>query len=371
MNAQTKKERFPFPLDLECGGSIPEFEVAWESYGKYDPGKDNAILVLHGLTGDCHASGQQNPNDAPGWWNAAIGPGLAFDTDRFFVVCMGTLGGWDGSTGPSSSHPEDGRPYGSRFPVVTIGDMVRTQGHLADALGIRRFYAVAGGCMGGQQAMEWARRFPERTERLLVIGSAPRPGDYRIALWNVMRQALCLDPNFNGGDYYGTEGPSRGIELASMFGLILRMSPEALTRRFAARRLASVSRIESPVKPVFEVEQFLHDATVKSVDRIDANGLLVLTRAMDLYDALRDETGTPFNQFASPTLLISYRGDIRYPPEEMESLRRALESVGCPVSHRIVDSPFGHGAFIHDFTSIEPLVSEFLTDLKGTSPPFP
>ncbi|MBM3540824.1 MAG: alpha/beta fold hydrolase, partial [Alphaproteobacteria bacterium] len=207
------------PLALECGRTLRGAEIAYESYGRLDARRANAVLVLHGLTADRHAAGGLLASTGrPGWWDAVIGPGKAIDTDRWFVLAPAALGGADGTTGPASVDPETGRPWAMRFPVVTVADMANANAALADALGIRRFAAVVGGCMGGFQVLEWMARHPERLERAIAIGATARTSAHNLGLWSVMRQAIRTDPRWNGGDYYGAAAPDAGVALLAMFG---------------------------------------------------------------------------------------------------------------------------------------------------------
>ena len=355
--------KFDSPLSCEEGGMLPSFGIAFETYGKLSPSADNAILICHGLTADSHAAGWNSKNDLkPGWWDIAIGPGKTFDTSRHFVLCSNVIGGCGGSTGPSSVNPPKNSRYAMDFPVVTIGDMVEAQSRLAMALGIKRFLCVAGGCMGGYQAIEWMRAYPEMMDKAIVIGAAPKASPYRIALWEIMRMAISLDPAFNNGDYYGASSPSAGIGLATAFGLILRMSPDALEYKFGLRKLPG-RESASPLEPRFEVEDFIRSAAKKAGGSFDANSLIFLTRAMDLFDVSRgfDSIGKAISGYKGGALLINYKTDWRYPPEENEVFRSALAENGSNVHCHIAESKLGHGAFVHEFGEIAPVIAKFLS----------
>ena len=351
------------PLALTSGSVLPGGCIAYEAYGTLNEARSNAILICHALTADAHAAGRHAPEEArPGWWDAMIGPGRPFDTDRFYVLCSNVIGGCGGSTGPSSLHPEDGRPYALRFPVVTISDMVRAQSLLADHLGIETFYAVAGGCMGGFQVLEWMSAWPGRLQRALAIGATPRTSPYTMALWHVIREAIRLDPDFCGGDYDATgRFPRAGMTLGTSIGMLLRMSAEMMEKKFG-RRLTHAGEPRYSLEAEFEVEAFFRRIGQSGADRFDANSLLYLTRAMDYFDltaggkSLREALGG----FRGKTLLVSYRSDWRYPPNQVDEIRAALEENGAPCTHRILESDFGHGAFIYDNAGTGEAAREFL-----------
>ena len=362
MLVRPQKTRFEEALELECGRVLKPFELAYESYGTLNQDRDNAVLVCHGLTGDGHAAGRHHRLEGRvGWWDATIGPGKPFDTDRFFVVCSNVIGGCDGSTGPSSIDPETGRPYGLRFPVVTVGDMVEAQVRLADRLGIDSFHSLAGGCMGGFQVLEWMTRYPARVRNAIVISSTARVSTHTLGLWEVMRQAIMRDPAFNGGDYYGGELPHAGFGVAQMVGMMTWMSREVMEQRFG-RRIRGGDVPSYTIGPEFEFQHFLHELGRNAAERFDANSLIYLTKAMDYFDFARTsgDLAEAFSSAKARTLLVSYASDWRYPPEEMEEIRVALQKAGVPVEHVILESAFGHGAFSHDSEGLGNLVREFL-----------
>lgn len=362
MIANTQCASFDKALVLESGQRLVEFSIAYETYGELNARCDNAILVCHGLTSTQHAAGRHDPAETkPGWWDAAIGPGKPFDTGRYFVVCSNALGGFGGSTGPGSTDPTTGRPYGVRFPVVTIADMVRAQRHLADHLGIARFHTVAGGCMGGFQALEWLKHQPERVGNALIISAGPRVSTHTIALWHVLSEAIRIDPAWHSGDYYDTGAPQAGMALAARIGSLFWMSRDVMDQRFGLKTVDN-EPLSFGFKADFEVEAFLARIGDGAAEKIDANSLLYLMRAMSYFDLSR---GAPSLQAAlrgvdARTLLVSYANDWRYPPQETETLAQALTSVGAPVAHRVFDSAFGHGAFIYDFDNLGTAIAEFL-----------
>lgn len=353
--------RFDEPLTLDGGAVLPAFEIAYETYGTLNGARDNAILVLHGLTGTQHAAGHDDRTGRPGWWDAAIGPGKPIDTDRWFVVSANALGSYGGSTGPASIDPATGRPWGMRFPIATIGDSVMSHAALSDRLGIDRYHAIIGGCFGGFQTLEWMARFPERVGSSVVISATPRTSTHNTALWYVLRRAICSDPAWNGGDYYDATPPDAGIGLATMFGALFWMSRDVMDEKFGMRRVAG----EAPdfgFEPEFAVEAFLDNAGRNAAGRIDPNALLYLTRAVDYFDMARgrDNLAEAFAAYRSPSLLVSYSGDWRYPAAEMDGIAEALAKTGAPCRHVTLDSDAGHGGYLYDVSGLAPLLSAFL-----------
>lgn len=353
---------FNEPLALQSGQWLNGFHLAYETYGTLNSSRSNAVLVCHGLTADAHAAGFRADGDARyGWWDAAIGPGKALDTDRLFVVCSNVIGGCGGSTGPASIMPETGRPYGLRFPVVTIADMVDAQARLADHLGIDRFQAIIGGCMGGFQVMEWMTMYPDRLSDAVIISATPRTTTHNLGLWEVFRQAIMRDPQFNGGDYYDGEGPMSGFGLAQMFGMMVWMSRDVMEERFGLK-LVEGADLSFSFEPEFAFQAFLHKIGANAGRRFDANSLLYLTRAMDYFDLARGHASLAeaFRKTTARTLLLSYASDWRYPPSEMDEIRLALEDNGLQVSHRTLESSFGHGAFVFDSEGAAEVIRSFL-----------
>lgn len=358
--------RFDQPLTLDSGAVLPRVDVAYETYGKLNAAADNAILVLHGLTGTQHAMGLSPETGRPGWWDSAIGPGKAIDTDRYFVVSPNALGSYGGSTSAASPDPETNLPYGSRFPIVTIGDSVESQALLADKLGIARFHSVLGGCFGGFQAMEWMARYPDRVDSSVVISATPRTSAHNTALWSVLRAAIRSDPNWNGGNYYTGNAPDAGLGLAAMFGALFWMSREVFESKFGLRRIEG----DEPLfgfEPEYAVEEFLEGVSRNAAGRIDANALFYLTRAIDYFDMGRGhaDLAAAFARYTSPSLLISYTGDWRYPAADMEEIAMALRQNNTPCRHDTLDSPAGHGGFLYDSERLRPVLQKFLAAPKA------
>jgi len=344
----------PEALDLEAGGRLGPVTVAYESWGTLSPRADNAVLVLHALTGDSHAAGQAGPgHSSPGWWSGLIGPGKAIDTDRWYVLCPNVLGGCQGTTGPSSMAP-DGRRYGSRFPVITIRDQVRVEAALADALGIEQWAAVVGGSMGGMRALEWSVMHPARVKRSIVIAVGATATAEQIALCSLQVRAIRADPHFAGGDYYeGTEGPGAGLALARSLGQISYRTATELEVRFG--RLPQDE--EQPLKGGrYAVESYLEHHGEKLLRRFDANSYVVLSEAMNHHDVGRRRGGvaTALAGVQAETTVIAIATDRLYHLSSQEELARLLP--GRP-EVSVVASEVGHDGFLVEVDAMGPLVA--------------
>jgi homoserine O-acetyltransferase/O-succinyltransferase len=370
-------------LALDCGRVLPEHTVSFETYGTLAPARDNAILVCHSLTKGAHAAGRHAPGDPrPGWWDAAIGPGKLLDTNRYFVICAETLAAGR-STGPASPDPATGRPYGLRFPVVTVRDMVHAQQQLITRLGIERLHAVIGGCFGGQQAIEWAIQHPGQVGNAVVITTTPATSAHSIAIFAVMRRLIRGDPAWNGGDYYGESPPAAGLGAAIAAAVPLWMSAEAMDARFA-RRLATPAPASpappatpTPASPApsatptgrsytleaeFEVESFIARLAAQSVHQLDPNSLMYLTRAVEYFDleAAYGSLERALAPVSARVLFLSYRKDWRYPAAETDRMHQALRARGADSRHVVLDSGLGHGAFLFDVAGLAGTVADFL-----------
>ena len=355
------------PFRLEGGGRLDVVDVAYETWGELDPDGSNAVLVCHALTGDSHAAGRAGPGHrVPGWWDDLIGPGRALDTDRFHVVCANVLGGCQGTTGPASEDPSTGKPYGSGFPVVTIRDIVRVQALLADRLGIATWRAVVGGSMGGMQALQWSVMFPERLRSLVAIATAAAASAQQIAWSMTGRRAVELDPGFAGGDYYDHEpgdGPHRGLALARSIAQIHYRSETVFDRRFGRGLIDPLDAAGTfSLDQRFDVEGYLDYHGDKLARRFDANTYLRLNKAMDLHDLGRGRGGVEaaLGRIAVPSLVMSIRSDILYPPAQQELLRDVLRAEGRRVGFYEIDSDDGHDGFLLEAAQIAPLVAGFL-----------
>ena len=356
----------PDELPLECDRRLGPITLAYETYGRLSPRRDNAVLILHALSGDAHAAGYHAPDDAkPGWWDLFIGPGKAFDTDRYFVVCPNLLGGCKGSTGPSSINPATGRPYGLDFPVVTIGDMVRAQRRLADHLGVERWLSMSGGSMGGFQALEWAVRYPDRVASAIPIATSARLGAQAIAFDEVGRQAIMADPAWRGGDYYGREAPWAGLAIARMIGHITYLSDARMHAKFG-RRLQDGDRLAYDFRTEFQVESYLKYQGDAFVRRFDANSYLYITKAMDYFDlaGAHGSLVAAFEKVRAEMLVISISSDWLFPTRQAKEIVRALKACGVPTTFLELDSSHGHDAFLLPNEPLAATIAAFLENVQ-------
>lgn len=367
---QTKQFTFAQeePFTLESGATLSPVTLAYETYGRLNAEKSNAILICHALTGSAHAAGYHTAvgDKTEGWWNDCIGPGKAFDTDRFFVICSNVLGSCYGSSGPPSLNPATGQPYGLSFPVVTIGDMVRAQLQLIDYLGISQLLCVAGGSMGGMQVLEWAANHPTRLKAAIPIATTAQHSPMLIALSEVGRQAIYADPYWNQGNYYQTETkPDVGLALARMIGHITYLSDESMQEKFG-RRLRGQEQYGYQFQTEFEVESYLQYNGSKFTQRFDANSYLYVTKAMDYFD-LTGETGTLAAAFHAAELVkflvVSFTSDWLYPTYHSKDVVRALTAVGADVTYLDIVSSWGHDAFLLEVETMTNLLSSFLSRL--------
>ncbi len=337
------------PLALDCGKQLQRFDLVYETYGTLNAARSNAVLVCHALSGNHHAAGYHDEADAkPGWWDKCIGPGKMIDTDRFFVVCPANLGGYNGSTGPSSEHPETGRRYGPDFPVVTVGDWVRSQDVLREALDIEQWAAAIGGSLGGMQVMQWAIAYPDRLRHALVIAAAPKLSAQNIAFNEIARQAIVTDPEFHGGRYYEHDVvPRRGLMLARMLGHITYLSDEAMRAKFG--RDLRDGRINYGFDVEFQVESYLRYQGASFVDRFDANTYLLMTKALDYFDPAHAHGGDLARAFAPVTarfLVVSFTSDWRFSPARSREIVDALVDAHKRVAYAEVTSDLGHDDFL-------------------------
>lgn len=340
---------YPAPFALQCGATLPGFELVYETYGTLDAARSNAVLVCHALSGNHHAAGLHDPDDPkPGWWDSCIGPGKPIDTNRFFVVCPNNLGGCHGSTGPRSMNPATGRLYGPAFPTVTVKDWVRSQALLADHLGIQRFAAVIGGSLGGMQAMQWSIDLPERVHATIAIASAARLSAQNIAFNEIARQAILSDPDFRAGHYYEQgANPDRGLSIARMVGHVTYLSDDGMRQRFG-RELKS-GDLQAGRDVEFQVESYLQYQGRSFSQRFDANTYLLMTRALDYFDPASehgDDLAAAFAQARSSFLVISFTSDWRFSVQRSKELVDALVAARRNVASAIIESPHGHDSFL-------------------------
>lgn len=339
------------PLALECGRTLPAYDLVYETYGTLNADKSNAILVCHALSGHHHAAGYHHANDKrPGWWDTCIGPGKPIDTNRFFVVCPNNLGGCHGSTGPVSTNPATGKPWGSDFPMVTIKDWVHSQAVMSDRLGIQKWAAIIGGSMGAMQALQWSLEFPDRLGYALVIAAAPKLSAQNIAFNEVARQSILTDPDFHDGHYYEHDTlPKQGLILARMVGHITYLSDDAMREKFG-RDLRS-GRFHYGFDVEFQVESYLRHQGETFSHKFDANTYLLMTKALDYFDPARDY-GNSLEEAMRHTqcnfLVMSFSTDWRFAPPRSMEIVNALANTGRHVSYAEIDTPRGHDAFLLD-----------------------
>lgn len=355
------------PFRLESGATLSPVTLAYETYGQLNQDQSNAILIVHALSGSAHAAGYHDAGDPkPGWWDDCIGPGKAFDTDQFFVICSNVLGSCYGSSGPTSIDLSTGQPYGLRFPVVTVGDIVRAQVKLIEYLGIEKLLCVAGGSMGGMQVLEWAAHYPERVGAVIPIATTARHSPMLIALSEVGRQAIYADPAWNQGNYYMAEQkPDAGLAVARMVGHITYLSDKSMQQKFG-RRLQAREKYGYEFQTEFEVENYLKYNGHNFTRRFDANSYLYVTKAMDYFD-LSAPTGSLAAAFANSAhlryLVISFTSDWLYPSYHSKELVRALNAVGADVTYLDIESTWGHDAFLLEVETMTNLLSSFLERL--------
>jgi homoserine O-acetyltransferase len=337
------------PLPLDCGRTLPAFDLMLETYGQLNAQRSNAILICHALSADHHAAGYHSEADKkPGWWDNAIGPGKPFDTNRFFVVSINNLGGCRGSTGPNTINPDTGKPWGPDFPLLTVRDWVRSQALLADALGIDSWAAIIGGSLGGMQVMQWTIDYPARIRNACVIAAAPRLSAQNIAFNEIARQAILSDPDFHGGRYYGFNVvPSRGLQLARMLGHITYLSDEAMRAKFGRELRAAAPSFNFDVE--FEVESYLRYQGQSFVERFDANTYLLMTKALDYFDPARDfgnDLAAAFRRASARFLVVAFSSDWRFSPARSREIVKALVDAGRDVSYALIESQLGHDDFL-------------------------
>jgi homoserine O-acetyltransferase/O-succinyltransferase len=365
------------PLRLDAGLDLAPFQIAYQTYGSLNANRSNAIMIFHALTGDQHVANVHPVTGKPGWWDTMVGPGRPIDTERYFIICSNVVGGCLGTTGPSTINPATGTPWGLNFPVITIRDMVRAQAMLIDHLGIETLFAVAGGSMGGMQALQWAASYPERVFAALPIATSTRHSAQNIAFHEVGRQAVMADPEWRGGRYLleGTN-PRRGLAVARMGAHITYLSDAALHRKFG-RRLQDRSNPTFSFDADFQIESYLRHQGISFVERFDANSYLYLTRAMDYFDLAADYSGVLARAFqGTPTrfCVISFTSDWLFPTAESRALVHALNAANAPVSFAEIVTDKGHDAFLLDEPELFAIVRGFLDGvgrIRGLPAPGP
>ena len=357
--------RFPAsqPLKLDSGGEIAPLEVAYKTYGRLNETKSNAVLVCHALTGDQHLASTHPVTGRPGWWCRFVGPGLPLDPERYFIICSNVVGGCMGTTGPASTNPKTGEPYGLSFPVITIADMVRAQAMLIEAMGIDTLFAVVGGSMGGMQVLTWAADYPEKIFSAVCIAAAARHSAQNIAFHEVGRQAIMADPNWMGGAYLKAGvRPEKGLAVARMAAHITYLSDPALQRKFG--RELQRDGLSWGFDADFQVESYLRHQGASFVDRFDANSYLYITRALDYFDLAARHGGSLAEAFRKARgvrfCVLSFSSDWLYPTAESRDIVRALNAAGCRASFVEIESDKGHDAFFLDEPQLDATLRGFL-----------
>ncbi|WP_407049441.1 homoserine O-acetyltransferase [Methyloraptor flagellatus] len=350
-------------LMLDAGVAIAPWQIAYQTYGALNADKSNAVLVCHALTGDQHVGNTHPVTGKPGWWTSMIGPGKPIDTDRYFVICANVLGGCLGTTGPASTNPATGKPYGLDLPVITIRDMVRAQAALVDSFGIGELFLVIGGSMGGMQVLQWAASYPERVFACLPIATGPRHSSQNIAFHEVGRQAVMADPDWRGGRYLDFDvSPRKGLAVARMAAHITYLSEAVLHRKFG-RRLQDRDKPTFGFDSDFQIESYLRHQGMTFVDRFDANSYLYMTRAMDYFDLAADHGGVLANAFKGTKTrfcVMSFTSDWLFPTTESRSVVHALNAGGASVSFAEIVTDRGHDAFLLDEPEMFKIVNGFI-----------
>jgi homoserine O-acetyltransferase len=349
-------------LNLESGETLNDIQIAYETYGKLNKEKNNAILICHALSGDAHVAGWHKDDAKPGWWDIIIGPGRCLDTRKYFIISSNVLGGCKGSTGPSSINPKTGKQYGLNFPIITIKDMVKAQKKLIEHLKIKQLLAVIGGSMGGMQVLEWCNSYPKMVRKAIPIATAAHSSPQQIAFNEVGRRAIISDPNWKKGNYYNEEIPKDGLSLARMIAHITYLSYESMYEKFG-RRLQDKEEYSFDFNLDFEVESYLHYQGESFVKRFDANSYLYISKAIDYFDLTSNGSLIDgLKNIKSKILVISVDSDWLYPPSQSEEIVMALTANGVEVSYAEIKSPYGHDAFLLEAGQLNYILGDFLTD---------
>ena len=363
LHSEDRTANFERPLQLDSGARIEGLQVAYRTYGRLNAERSNAVLICHALTGDQHVASTHPITGKPGWWTQTVGPGLPIDPDRHFIICSNVVGGCMGTTGPSSTDPATGEPYGLGFPVITIADMVRAQAMLLDHLGVETLLAVVGGSLGGMQALQWAADYPQRVFAAICMAAAARHSAQNIALDELGRQAIMADPDWRGGDYL-RQGvrPEKGLAVARMAAHISYLSEAALQRKFG--RDLQGDGLSWGFAADFQVESYLRHQGARFVERFDANSYLYITRATDYFDLAAKHGGSLAAAFQPARdvrfCVLSFTSDWLYPTRESREVVRALNAAGARASFVEIESDKGHDAFLLDEPEMRRALSGFL-----------
>jgi homoserine O-acetyltransferase len=373
MIVETKIIKVNRPFALESGAILPEIDIAYETYGKLNPSGDNAILIEHALSGDAHAAFFHEGDKKPGWWDLMIGPGKAFDTDKYFVVCSNVIGGCKGTTGPSSINPETGRAWGLSFPVISIRDMAEVQRELLSRLGIKHLVSVVGGSMGGMQALQLFGDYTGMTDSFMAIATALKHSAQQIAFNEVGRRAIMSDPRWNEGNYYGEVSPEAGLSVARMIGHITYLSERMMQEKFG--RSKKTANIKNVFKPSFEIEHYLDYQGISFVKRFDANSYLYITNAVDNFDLITSlsgpnrtrgenrERGRVADLGSKKGLVVAFSSDWLYPPSQGRDIVKFFTALNVRVSYTEIETDHGHDAFLTDTGHLTEIIKGFLSGL--------
>jgi len=354
-----QSKTFDSGIRLDSGRILAPITLVYETYGTLNSESSNAILVEHAWTGNAHLAGKQSADDPKlGWWDAIVGPGKLLDTERYFVICPNVIGSCYGSTGPASINPKTGKRYNLTFPVITVRDMVRAQKLLLDSLGIQRLLCVMGGSMGGMQALEWATQYPDSIASAVVLAATPRPSPQAIALNAVARWAIFNDPTWRKGEY--KHNPKDGLALARGIGHITFLSDESMNAKFGRRFSAKDGKFDFFGQ--FEVERYLNYNGYSFVDRFDANSFLYLAKALDLYDVAWgcESMAEAFGPVTAPIQFFAFTSDWLYPPYQTEEMFTCLTELGKGTQYHLIQSAYGHDAFLLEHETFAPLVRAFI-----------
>ncbi|HDP97097.1 MAG TPA: homoserine O-acetyltransferase [Euryarchaeota archaeon] len=360
---QTKYFTFghpPYEIRLESGKRTGPVTIAYETYGKLNRDRSNAILIAHALSGDAHAAGYHKGDAKPGWWDSMIGPGKAFDTSKHFIVCTNVLGGCRGSTGPSSINPKTGSPFALGFPMITVKDMVSAQSRLIDHLGIRKLLTVVGGSMGGMQVLQWIASYPDRICSAIPISTTMKHSPQQIAFNEVGRRAIMADPDWNSGNYYGGKAPAKGLAIARMIGHITYMSDMSMTHKFGRRFVNGSGRLFN-FDAEFEIENYLRYKGDNFVKRFDANSYLYLSKSIDYFDLSdKSEFARALEIARARFLVIAFESDWLYPAYQTKEIADRCREAGYDSEFHLIDSKYGHDAFLLETDEESYLIKKFL-----------
>ena len=348
----------PNELVLKSGKKLGPVRIAYETYGKLNSDKSNAVLIQHAFSGDAHAAGYHTGDKKPGWWNMMIGQGSAFDTDKYFVICSNVIGGCSGSTGPSSINPQTDKPYALDMPFISIEDMVKAQKHLIDHLGIKQLLCVAGGSMGGMLTLQWVASYPCSVKLAIPIATTLKHSTQQIAFNEVGRQAIMADFDWREGNYYGKNLPKRGLALARMIGHITYMSKESMEKKFS--RTTKKGKYSFSFAEDFEVEGYLKYRSDSFVKRFDANSYLYITKAIDYFEISMEELFNPNKCMDTKFLIIAFKSDWLYPSSQLKDIVKALKIRHIDATYCEINSTYGHDAFLLEVSEQTRLIKHFL-----------